>query len=89
MNRKSNQKTSKITDLGSGDDRNRKIMFVMAWAAVLIISVPRIVYRNIIPLAPDEPILPMWMAWITAVCIAVLWILTWIWKAIQPLRGFF
>ena len=89
MNGKVNQKTKKMSDAGTGGDRTRKLLLVMTWAAVLIISIPRIVYRFIVPLAPGEPVLPMWMAWITAGCIATLWILTWIWKSIKPLRGFF
>ena len=89
MKKKIDKKTTRPAGQTTSGEDSQKLLITLAWAAVLIISIPRIVYRLLVPLAPDDPILPIWLAWITVGCVAALWILTWIWKAIQPLRGFF
>jgi len=89
MREKTDQKIKKEGGKEPGNESKSKVLIVLAWTAILIISMPRIVYRLLVPLTSGEPVLPKWLAWITVGCIAVLWLLTWLWKAIKPLRGFF
>lgn len=82
-------KTTKPAGQTTSGEDSQRILITFAWAAVLIISIPRIVYRLLVPLTPGDPVSPMWLAWITVGCVAFLWILTWVWKSIKPLRGYF
>ena len=61
---------------------------VLAWGAILIISVPPIIYRMFEEHSPGEPITPFWLAVTQVVVLVVLWAVTWVWASVKPLQGF-
>ena len=64
------------------------ILKIIAWSAILVLSVPPIVYRLIVPVVPGESIYAMWLACAQAVALMILWVATWVWPAMESLRGF-
>ena len=60
----------------------------LAWSAIFIVSVPQIIYRLLVPGAPGEPHNPIWLASSQTAILAALWVVTWAWSAMKPLRGF-
>jgi membrane protease YdiL (CAAX protease family) len=70
-----------------GETPNTKLR-TLAWAAVLIASVPQIIYRLFVPVDPGELSVPIWFGWVLVGVLAVLWAATWIWSSLKALRGF-
>jgi membrane protease YdiL (CAAX protease family) len=62
---------------------------VLAWGAILIVSVPQIIYRLFVPVVPGEPIYSTWLACVQAVVLTAFWVVTWVWPTVKSLRGFF
>jgi hypothetical protein len=60
----------------------------LAWGTILIVSVPQIIYRLLVPGVPGEPYNPIWLAWAQVAILTILWAVTWVWPAVTPLRGF-
>jgi membrane protease YdiL (CAAX protease family) len=60
----------------------------LAWGAILIVSVPQIIYRLIVPVLPGEPIYSTWLACVQAVVLTAFWVVTWVWPTVKSLRGF-
>ena len=56
---------------------------VLAWGAILIISVPQIIYRMFVERPPGEPITPIWLALAQVVVLVVFWVVTWVWPTIN------
>jgi membrane protease YdiL (CAAX protease family) len=67
----------------------RRVQIALAWSAVLILAVPRILYRLIVPAAPGEMIAPYWLAGAQVAVLVALWAASWFWPIVRPLRGFF
>jgi membrane protease YdiL (CAAX protease family) len=63
-------------------------MKAIAWGAIVILSVPQIIYRLVVPGVPGEPPNPIWLACTQVSLLLVLWVLTWVWSAVRPLHGF-
>lgn len=61
---------------------------VLVWGAILFISVPQVIYRMFVERPPGEPIIPFWMAVTQVGVLVVLWVVTWVWASVKPLRGF-
>ena len=64
------------------------ILTALAWGAILIISVPQIIYRMFVERPPGEPITPIWLALAQVALLMVFWVVTWVWQSVKPLRGF-
>lgn len=60
----------------------------LAWGTIFIVSVPQIIYRLLVPGVPGEPYNPIWLAWVQVAILTILWVVTWVWPAVRPLRGF-
>jgi membrane protease YdiL (CAAX protease family) len=60
----------------------------LAWGAILIVSVPQIIYRLFVAVVPGEPIYSTWLACVQAVVLTAFWAVTWIWPPVKSLRGF-
>ena len=61
---------------------------VLAWGAILIVSVPQIIYRLLVPIVPGEPTYSIWLAYVQVFVLAALWVVTWVWPPMKSLRGF-
>jgi membrane protease YdiL (CAAX protease family) len=60
----------------------------LAWGAVLIVSVPQLVYRLFVPVVPGEAIYSTWLASVQALVLTACWVVTWVWPPVKSLRGF-
>jgi membrane protease YdiL (CAAX protease family) len=66
----------------------RAELTALAWGAILIGSMaPTIILRLFVPAGPAEPVVPSWLVWTQVVALAVLWVVTWVWPTVKPLRG--
>jgi membrane protease YdiL (CAAX protease family) len=65
------------------------ILKILAWGTILLICIPLTIYRQFDPLASGEPVMPYWLAVADVVMLVLLWLVTWIWSAVKPLRGFY
>lgn len=63
-------------------------MKILAWGTIFIATVPQIIYRLIIPVVPGEPYNPIWLVCLEVVFLIMVWVLTMVWGAARPLRGF-
>ncbi len=72
-----------------GIEAPRRLLIILAWVAILIISTPTIILRVLVKDLPAEPLTPYWLAWAIVAVMAVLWGVTWVSPAVKPLRGFF
>jgi hypothetical protein len=70
------------------EDAPRTRMIALAWAAILIVSVPRIIYHFFVPVVPGEPLTPLWLALAQVGILTLLLATTWAAPAVKPLRGF-
>jgi membrane protease YdiL (CAAX protease family) len=52
------------------------------------VGTPSIILRLLVPDLPAEPLTPFWLAWAQVVVLAVLWVVTWVWPIVKPLRSF-
>jgi membrane protease YdiL (CAAX protease family) len=66
----------------------RAKLIALSWSAILIVSIPQIIYRLFVPRVPGELTNPIWLALVQVVVLTVLWLVTWIWSTAKPLRGF-
>jgi membrane protease YdiL (CAAX protease family) len=60
----------------------------LVWGAILIVSVPQIIYRLFVSGMTGEPIYSTWLACVQAIVLTVLWVVTWVWPTVKSLRGF-
>jgi hypothetical protein len=60
----------------------------LAWGAILILTVPQIIYRLIEPGVPGEPIYSTWLACVQAVVLTALLLVTWVWPTVKSVGGF-
>jgi hypothetical protein len=67
----------------------RAKLIAFSWGAILIVSIPQIIYRLFVPRLPGELTNPIWLALVQVVVLTVLWLVTWIWSTVKALRGFF
>jgi membrane protease YdiL (CAAX protease family) len=79
--------TNNLSSTQEGEAPNKKLR-TLAWAAVLIASVPQIIYRLFVPVGPGELSIPIWLGWVLVGALAVLWATTWVWSTLKTLRGF-
>lgn len=66
----------------------RTKMIALAWSAILIVTVPQIIFRLFIPVGSGEQIIPYWLASAQVITIASLLVATWVIPSVKPLRGF-
>jgi membrane protease YdiL (CAAX protease family) len=67
---------------------SRTNLTALAWGVIIIVSIPQIIYRLLVPGVPGEPYNPIWLACTQAFVLMVLWVVTWVWPTVKPLRGF-
>ncbi len=67
----------------------RTKLTALAWGAIIILTIPQIIYHLFTPWVPGEPPSPVWLALAQVFILAGLWVVTWIWSDVKPLRGFF
>jgi hypothetical protein len=60
----------------------------LAWGAILIVSTPQIILHLFVRSVPEGPLGLSWLALVEVVILAVLWVTTWVWPTVKPLRGF-
>jgi hypothetical protein len=66
----------------------RAELTALAWGAILISTVPKIILDLLGRGVPGGPLGLSWLEWATVVVLAVLWAVTWVWPTVKPLRGF-
>ena len=84
-----NQSSTKAVEAPRAKLTARTKLTALAWGAILILSIPQIFYRLMVPAASGEPLNPYWLAGAQVVVLAALWVVTWVWPTVKPLRGFF
>jgi len=65
-----------------------KSLITLAWVGILAVGAPTIILRLLVRDLPAEPITPVWLAWAQLAILVLLWVVTWVWPAVKPLRGF-
>ena len=60
----------------------------LAWGTILFLSTPQIILRLFGRGVPGGPLGLSWLAWVQVVVLTVLWVVTWVWPTVKPLRGF-
>jgi membrane protease YdiL (CAAX protease family) len=66
----------------------RAELSALAWAAILGVTMLRIILGLFVRGVPAGPLGFSWLAWTQVVVLAVLWAVTWVWPTVKPLRGF-
>lgn len=72
-----------------GVELPHRLQIILAWGAILVVSMPTIILRTLVKDLPAEPLTPFWLAWTIIVVLGIFLGMTWISPAVKPLRGFF
>jgi membrane protease YdiL (CAAX protease family) len=72
-----------------GVEANNTKLKALAWSTIFIVTVPQIIYRLLVSRVPGIPYNSIWLDGTEVAILAMLCLVTCMWTAARPLRGFF